>query len=41
VAKELYKKRYPEYLKLADIVIDVSDKSAIECAREILKKVKK
>ncbi|MBL4730553.1 MAG: AAA family ATPase [Sulfurimonas sp.] len=40
-AKELYKERYPEYLKLADIVIDVSDKNAVECAREILKKVKK
>lgn len=40
-AKELYKQRRPEYLKLADIVIDVSDKSAQECTKEILKKVKK
>ena len=40
-AKELYKIRRPEYLKLADIVIDVSDKSLIECRKEILKKVKK
>lgn len=40
-AKELYKQRRPEYLNLADIVINVSDKSALECAKEILKKVKK
>ena len=40
-AKELYKQRRPEYLELADIVIDVSDKSALECTKEILKKVKK
>jgi shikimate kinase len=40
-AKELYKLRRPEYLELADIVIDVSDKSALECTKEILKKVKK
>ncbi len=40
-AKELYKKRRPEYLKLADIVIDVSDKTALNCTKEILKKVKK
>ena len=40
-AKELYKQRRPEYLKLADIVIDVTDKSARDCAKELLKKVKK
>ena len=38
-AKELYKQRRPEYLKVADIVIDVTDKSAIECSKELLKKV--
>jgi len=40
-AKELYKQRRPEYLALADIVVDVTGKSALECAKEILKKVKK
>jgi len=40
-AKELYKVRRPEYLKLADIVINVTDKSAHKCAKELLKKVKK
>lgn len=40
-AKELYDERTPEYLTLADIVIDVTNKSAIECANEVLKKVKK
>ena len=40
-AKELYDERRPEYLELADIVVDVTKKSAIECAKEILKKVKK
>lgn len=40
-AKELYKKRRPEYLELADIVVDVTDKSPLECTKEILKKVKK
>lgn len=40
-AKKLYKERRPEYLKLADLVVDVTDKSAVECAREILRKVKK
>lgn len=40
-AKQLYKQRRPEYLDLADIVVDVTDKSALECAKEILKKVKK
>ena len=40
-AKELYELRRPEYLKLADIVVDVTDKSAPMCAKELLKKVKK
>ena len=40
-AKALYKERRPEYLELADIVIDVTNKSAQECSKEILKKVKK
>ncbi|MDQ7044306.1 MAG: shikimate kinase [Sulfurimonas sp.] len=40
-AKDLYKLRRPEYLEVADIIIDVSDKSAKECAKEILKKVKR
>jgi shikimate kinase len=40
-AKELYKQRRPEYLALADIVVDVTNKSASECSKEILKKVKK
>ena len=40
-AKELYDARRPEYLKLADIVIDVTEKSAENCAKELLKKAKK
>ncbi len=40
-AKELYNVRRPEYLALADIVIDVTDKSAQMCSKELLKKVKK
>ena len=40
-AKELYNERRPEYLKLSDIVIDVTKKSAESCAKELLKKVKK
>ena len=40
-AKELYDTRRPEYLELADIVIDVTKKSEQECSKEILKKVKK
>jgi len=40
-AKELYSERRPEYLALADIVVDVTGKSALECTQEILKKVKK
>ena len=40
-AKKLYDERRPEYMKLADIIIDVTDKSAKECSKELLKKVKK
>lgn len=40
-AKELYNERRPEYLKLCDIVVNVTKKSAQECAKELLKKVKK
>nr|CAI78802.1 shikimate kinase [uncultured Campylobacterota bacterium] len=40
-AKELYEQRRPEYLALADVVVDVTDKSAQNCAKELLKKVKK
>ena len=40
-AKELYDLRRPEYLALADVVIDVIKKSALDCAKEILTKVKK
>ena len=41
LAKELYDERRPEYLEVADIVIDVTNKSAYDCAKELLKKVKK
>jgi len=40
-AKKLYDERRPEYLALADIVIDVTNKSALDCSKELLKKVKK
>ena len=40
-AKKLYNSRRPEYLALADIVIDVTNKSVTECSKELLKKVKK
>lgn len=40
-AKELYNERRPEYLALADIVVDVTDKSELESAKELLKKVEK
>lgn len=40
-AKELYDARRPEYLKLADIVIDVTNKTPEVCSKELLKKVKK
>lgn len=39
-AKELYDERRSEYLKVADIVIDVTKKSVLECSNELLKKVK-
>ena len=38
-AEELYNIRRPEYMALADVVIDVTKKSALDCAKEILKKV--
>ena len=40
-AKELYKLRLPEYKKVADIIINVENKSVEKIAAEILKKVKK
>ncbi len=40
-AKKLYNARRPEYLALADVVIDVTGKSAENCSKELLKKVKK
>jgi shikimate kinase len=40
-AKKLYDARRPEYLALADIVIDVTGKSEEESSKELLKKVKK
>jgi len=40
-AKELYDIRRPEYLKLADIIVNVSAKSVKECSLELLKKVNK
>jgi len=40
-ARELYNERLPQYKALADIIIDVTDKSALECAKELLQKVKK
>ena len=40
-AKKLYNVRRTEYLELADIVIDVTDKSVQSCSKELLKKVKK
>lgn len=39
-ARALYEERLPLYLKVADIVIDVSDKDISKIAKEILKKVK-
>lgn len=39
-ARALYEERAPLYEKVADIVIDVSDKDIPEIAKEILKKVK-
>lgn len=40
-AKKLYDQRLSEYLKVADVVIEVASKDAKESAKEILKKVKK
>lgn len=40
-ARALYEERLPHYLKLADIVIDVSDKTVDAIAKEIIKKGKK
>ncbi len=40
-AKELYEERLPHYRALADIVVEVTDKSALDCAKELLTKVKK
>jgi shikimate kinase len=40
-ARALYDERLPHYLKIADVVIDVSNKEIDKIAREILKKVKK
>jgi len=40
-AKSLYNQRRPEYLSLADIVVDVTNKSARECTTEILNKVRR
>lgn len=40
-ARALYEERLPRYLKIADIVIDVSDKEIDTIAKEILKKGKK
>ncbi len=40
-AKSLYDERQQQYLKVADIVIDVTDKDFDTIAKEILKKVKK
>lgn len=40
-AKALFKERAPEYEKIADIIIDVRDKSAEEIAKEIIQKAMK
>lgn len=40
-ARALYKERVHQYLAVADIVIDVSDKDINSIAKEIIKKVKK
>jgi shikimate kinase len=40
-AKKLYNVRRKEYLELADIVLDVTDKTLEVCSKELLKKVKK
>ena len=38
-AKALYDERLPQYLKIADIVVNVEGKSLEDIAKEILKKV--
>jgi shikimate kinase len=40
-ARALYDERLPQYLKVANVVIDVSNKEIDAIAKEILKKVKK
>jgi shikimate kinase len=40
-ARALYDEREPQYLKVADIIVDVTGKTPAEIATEILKKVKK
>jgi len=40
-ARALYEERLPQYLNVADIVIDVSDKTVDAIAKEIIKKGKK
>lgn len=40
-ARALYEERLPEYLKVADMVIDVTDKEVDTIAKEIIKKGKK
>ena len=39
-ARELYEERYPQYKSVADITVDVTDKSVEKIVKEILKKVK-
>ncbi len=40
-AQTLYEERLPHYRAVADIIVDVTDKSALDCAKELLLKVKK
>ena len=40
-AKELYDERRTQYLKVSDVVIDVTKKSVSDCSKELLKKVEK
>lgn len=39
-AKELYKEREPQYMEVADVVVDVTGKTVEMIAKEILEKVK-
>ena len=39
-ARELYEERHPQYKSVADITVDVTDKSVEKIVKEILKKVK-